>query len=156
MDKDDGVNAVFAWTGPLPADEDVGSDLATRYSDDFGEQWAGQACTVVGSAILESIRELRLATNVGAPYFGEHSLHFNVELEGREYLLNVMWIPRGNRDNFFAVQPRIPRGCLASLFLARPRDSELIPVRALLRATLDSHPYVSELAWVSDVYASET
>jgi hypothetical protein len=156
VDNEQAVNAVFAWTGPLPADEDVGADSATRYSGDFGEQWAYEACTVVGTAVLESIRELRRATNVGAPYFGDQSMHFSVELDGQEYSLIVMWIPHGNRDNFFAVQPWIRRGCLASLFLARPRDSELIPVRELLRAALDSHPCVGELEWVGDVHACET
>ena len=112
--------AVFRWTDKLPSNEEVGADPATRYSGDFGEQWAYQACLPVATAVLQAVRKLGHKTDVETPYNGEGGWHFTVDLDEKCYAVMVLWIPKGEQNDYFAVQPSLRRGCLASLFLPRP------------------------------------
>lgn len=107
--------AVFAWRGHLPEDEEVGADPLTRYSADFGEQWAYQATQPVALALVESLRSR--GHTVDTPGFDETLWYFSVTLDAQEYDVTVQWIPHGDRRDYFAVEPAIPRGCLAALFL---------------------------------------
>lgn len=143
--------AVFRWTEPLPSDEQVGADPATRYSKDFGEQWAYQACQPVAIAVLRAVRNLGHKTGGDSPNFGEHDWHFSVELEDQRYSIAVQWIPKGDRSDYFAVQPTLLRGCLASLVLPRPPDSSLRPICDVLQEALMRHPQIADLEWVSEI-----
>ena len=153
MRKGEHVNtvAVFRWKGRLPSDEEVGADPATRYSGDFGEQWVYQACQPVAVAVLEAIRTLGHATDVDTPYFGEHGWHFTVTLGQETYWIMVLWILRGNKNDYFAVQPSLRRGCIASLFLPRPKESALLPVCEVLQDALATDRQIADLEWEDEV-----
>lgn len=143
--------AVFTWKGKLPSEEEVGADPATRYSADYGEQWAYQACQPVAIAILEAVRSLGPETDVDTPYFGENGWHFTLALGQQSYALMVLWAGRGDRDDSFAVQPSVRRGCLANLFLPRPAESALGPVCAVLQQALAAHPQIADVEWVNEL-----
>jgi hypothetical protein len=143
--------AILKWKDKLPSDQEVGANPATRYSRDFGEQWAYQACQPVATAVLQAVRNLGHKAGVEPPYFGDHAWHFSVELEDQGYSIMVMWIPKGDRNDYFAVRPSLLRGCLASLLLPRPPESSLRPVCAVLQDALVGHPQVAELEWVREV-----
>jgi hypothetical protein len=143
--------AVFTWKGPLPSDDEVGADPATRYSGDYGEQWAYQACQPVGVAILEAVRRLGYKTDVERPYFGEHGWHFAVQVGPQSYSVMVQWVARGSRHDEFAVQASVVRGCLAGLLLPRPAETALRPVCAILQQALRSEPQVADIEWVNDI-----
>jgi hypothetical protein len=142
--------AVFRWKDKLPSDEEVGADPATRYSKDFGEQWAYQSCLPVANAVLQAVRNLGHKTDVEAPYNGEGGWHFTIEIDQKRYSIMVLWIPKGDRRDYFAVQPSLLRGCLASLFLARPPESSLRPVCDVLQDALGRHPQMADLEWGSE------
>jgi hypothetical protein len=142
--------AVFAWKGHLPSDDEVGGDPATRYSRDFGEQWAYQACQPVAIAVMEAVRQLGHQTDAGAPYYGDNGWHFGGRVADKDYSIMVLWVPRGSRNDFFAVQPCLRRGCMAGLLLPRAPESALLPVREALQGALGAHPLVAELEWVSE------
>lgn len=143
--------AVFTWRGQLPSDEEVGADPATRYSRDFGEQWAYQACRPVAIALLEAVRNLGHRTD-DVPYFGEHGWHFNVELERKNYSMMVLWVARGSRNDCFAVQPSLRQGCIPTLFLPQPRETALGPACAALQAALTAHRQIADVEWVEKIY----
>lgn len=142
--------AVFRWKDKLPTDEEVGADPATRYSGDFGEQWAYQSCLPVASAVLQAVRNLGHKTDVETPYNGEGGWHFTVEIDQKRYWIMVLWSPKGDRSDYFAVQPSLQRGCLASLLLPRPPESSLRPVCGVLQEALAGHTQMADLEWVSE------
>jgi hypothetical protein len=143
--------AVFKWISKLPADEEVGADPATYYSGDFGEQWAYQSCLPVATAVLRAVRNLGYKTNVEAPYYGEGGWHFTLNLDQKCYSIMVLWIPNGDSNDYFAAQPSLVRGCLASLFFSRPRQSSLQPVCAVLQDALATHSQITDLEWVREI-----
>jgi hypothetical protein len=142
---------VFRWTDKLPSDEEVGADSTTRYSADFGEQWAYQACLPVATSVLQAVRRLGHKTDVETPYFGEYDWNFSVELDDKWYSIIVFWIPKGNRNDYFAAQPSLPRGCFASVFLPRVPESSLRPACTVLQEALAAHPLVADLEWVHEI-----
>ena len=143
--------AVFRWTDELPSDEEVGADASTRYSGDFGEQWAYQSCLPVATAVLRAVQKLGHKTDVETPYRGEGGWHFAVDLDKNRYSVMVSWIPKGEQNDYFAVQPSLRRGFLASLFLPRPPEDSLTPVCTLLKEALARHPLVANLEWVCEI-----
>src|SRR5262249_31314512 len=143
--------AVVRWMGKLPSDEEVGADPATRSSGDFGEQWAYQSCLPVATTALEAVRNLGHKTNVETPYNGEGGWHFTVDLDDKCYSIMVLWIPKGDKNEYFAVQPSLRRGCLASLFLPRPPESSLQRVCDVLQDALARITLVAELEWVREI-----
>jgi hypothetical protein len=143
--------AVFRWTDKLPSDEEVEADPATQFSADFGEQWAYLACLPVATAVLHVVRDLGHKTDVETPYFGEHDWNFGVEIENKWYSIIVTWIPRGDRNDYFAAMPSLRRGCFASVFFPRVPESCLRPACALLQEALAAHPLVADLEWVGQI-----
>ena len=143
--------AVFRWTDKLPSDGEVGADPVTRYSGDSGEQWVYQACLPVATAVLQAVRKLGHKTDVETPYNGEGGWHFTVDLDEKCYAVMVLWIPKGERNDYFAVQPSLLRGCLASIFLPRPPEDSLAPVCTVLQDALVGHRHVANLEWVREI-----
>ncbi len=143
--------AVFTWKDKLPSDEEVGADLATPYSADFGEQWAYQACLPVATSVLQAIRNRGHKTDVDTPYFGDNGWHFSVELDHKSYSIMVLWVAKGDRNGCFAVQPALQRGYVANLFLPRPQETALRPVCAVLQEALAAHPKIVDLEWVREI-----
>lgn len=143
--------AVFNWKRHLPNDDEVQADPQTCYSNDFGEQWAYQACQPIAVSLLEAFHKRGFATNTDTPYFGEHAWNFTVRLGPQDYSILIMWVPRGLGYDGFAVQPTMRRGCLPSLLFSHPDESVLQPICALLRDVLESHSQVANLEWVDDV-----
>jgi hypothetical protein len=143
--------AIFTWKGHPPSDEEVGADSATRYSRDFGEQWEYQECQPVAVAVMEAIRTLGYETDVEAPYFAEHGWHFAVRLGQDNYSIRVQWVARGNKNDAFAVQPSMSKGCLSGFLLSAAPESALRPVREVVHVALSAHPLVAELEWVNEL-----
>jgi len=143
--------ATFTWMGRLPADEEIGVDPTTRYSADFGEQWAYQAGQPVATAVLQAIRNLGAVVNTKSLQFDEHAWNFTFVLDRRSYLVFVQWIGREGRNNSFAMQAFFHEGCIASLFRSHKRDHELGAACELIRKALKSHPLVTDLEWVSEI-----
>jgi hypothetical protein len=143
--------AVFTWNGHLPNDDEVGADSESFYSNDFGEQWAYQACQPVALALLRAFRKRGLATDTDSPYYGEQGWHFVVRLESQSFSIMTLWIPRGDRNDAFAVQSTLCRSWLASLVLPRPDDTVLRPVYTVLNDLLKAHPQIADLEWVDKI-----
>jgi hypothetical protein len=106
----------------------------------------------VAAAVLAGVRGLGHATDVDAPYYGEHAWHFAVRLDGQEYAVAVEWVGRGGRDDSFAAEPTVRRGCLAGLFGRRPEPSAVRPACTVLQTALATHPLVADLEWVDSVW----
>jgi hypothetical protein len=140
--------AVIKWKGGLPSDDKVGADPATRYSADFGEQWAYQACQPVAFAVLEAIRALGHKTDVVTPYFGENCWHFALQFPQQSFSVTVQWVSGDKEKDLFAIQFSVRRGCIASLFLPHPEENLLRPVCEILREALAGHPRVAAIEWV--------
>jgi hypothetical protein len=143
--------AIFRWKDKLPSDEEVEADPANRYSVDFGEQWAYQACQPVAAAVLQAIRNRGHKTDGESPYFGESGWHFSVDVEQKRYSVMVLWIPMEDRNDYFAAQPRLLRGCLASFFLPQPPDSCLRLVCCVLQEALADMALVADVEWVREI-----
>ena len=143
--------AVFKWKGRLPADEEIGADPATRFSEDYGEQWAYQACEPVAIAVLGSIRDLGHNADVDTPYFGEHAWHFNMELDDQCCSIMVQWIPGDDSVDSFAVEPSLRQGCIASMVRPQPPRLHTGPVRAALQRALEACPQIDNLKWVREI-----
>ena len=143
--------AVFTWKGPLPSDEEVGADPATCYSADFGEQWAYQACLPVAVAVMEAFRSLGYAIDNDMPYFDEHGWLFKFDAEPKTYSMMVSWIPRGNRNDGFAAQLSIRRGCIAAIFGRRQNESDLRPGVTALGKALDHNALIADVEWVDKI-----
>ena len=134
----------FRWNGSLPTDDQVGADPATYYSGDYGEQWAYQACQPVAAMVLEAIRVLRFET--GEPDFVVSGWRFVVWIDGQPFWVMVQWV--GPERETFNLDASIQRGCIASLFLKRPDEAALSPIRKLLWQALSKHPQIHDLSWV--------
>jgi hypothetical protein len=147
-----GRAAVFTWKGCLPPDEAVGADAATRYSGDYGEQWAYQATEPVAVAVLAAVRKLGHATDVSAPYFGEHAWHFDLRLSGRNYPVAVQWVGRRGRDDSFAAVVSVRRGWFVNLLSRPPDQSAEEPGQAILHAALSVCAEIMDLEWVNDAW----
>ncbi|HZZ82738.1 MAG TPA: hypothetical protein VFE62_29840 [Gemmataceae bacterium] len=141
--------AIFRWTGTLPTDEEV-AEPAIRYSRDFGEQWAYQAGLPVASSLLESVRHLGHETD-DRPYYGDGAWHFTIDLEEGSFSVTVLWIPKGENNDYFAVQPSLRRGCLASLFVPPPPEAALRPICSVLQTALADLSPIEELEWVREI-----
>jgi hypothetical protein len=95
----------FTWNEQLPSDEEVGADPATRYSEDYGEQWNYQATQPVAKAVQDSIANVAGITGLGELYFGEHAWNFDANLGSRQYRFEVYWVPEADGKNAFCARP---------------------------------------------------
>jgi hypothetical protein len=145
--------AVFTWRGELPSDDEIGADPATRYSNDFGEQWAYQAAQPVANQILRSIRQLGYATDGDTADFNELYWYFVVKIGQFDYCIIVQCVPRVDRNDSFAIEPSRQRGCLAALFFPRRTDSTLSAAKELINRVLRSHPLVADVSWTEDAFS---
>jgi hypothetical protein len=140
--------AFFSWLGSLPKDSEVGADPNTRYSADFGEQWAYQACQPVVETVRSVVQGQPDFSELSEPYFGEHGWHFDVSVEKQTFSIRVAWIADGNSENRFELVVTPRTGCLG-LFCPRRKwhDSDFLPITELITAVLTVHPLITDFRW---------
>src|SRR5437870_2461843 len=97
--------------GGLPTEEEL-ANPAARYSKDYGEQWAYQACKPVAISIFEAVQNARIVMRDAAPIFDETNWSFTIQFGEQEYRINVSWvsISKCKREDSFALTVMEIRG----------------------------------------------
>ncbi len=138
----------FKWNGRLPTDAEVGADLSTRYSADFGEQWAYQACQPVALAVFEGVRAIGVQLESEAPEFDEHHWFFGVILQGQNYCVRVQWDGMDDEGDGFEIEVTPRRSLIRSLF--REPRCNFHAIRRALDGATRLVPDVQNLQWRED------
>lgn len=132
---------VFQWNEVLSHENVTGDE----------ERFTTELSRPVAEALLSSLKNRGYAINVETPYAGERGWHFTLRNGDQKYSIFTMWTGIGEpNEDYFAIQPSLVRGWLASLFLARPGEDKLAPVCEILDEALKKPPSVSSLQWLSD------
>ena len=141
--------ATFRWSGPLPDDQQVGEDAASKVSDDFGEQWNYQATEPVARYVHEQLVHRGFAKQ-GSCFGDIHGWAIDVTIESLPCIIWVKWNPDGDSSSSFFMETAVRHEWFNSVFRATAYERATRRLVEAANDVLTGSPRILDIRWSGD------